>query len=120
MIGAGYFAAAQAEAWQRIPGAEIVAVADLDLVRAEAFARSWGIPRVYPDASVMLRAEQPDFVDIVTRPETHRALVEAATHANCHVLCQKPMAPSMEDCRAMVASCRAAEVRLLIHENWRW
>lgn len=120
MAGAGFFAQFQAEAWRRVEGAEIVAVADLDRARAEAFAARWGIPRIYADAAEMLAAEQPDFLDIVTGPETHRGLAALAAERGVNAICQKPMAPRLEDCRAMAETARRAGVRLLIHENWRW
>lgn len=120
LIGAGFFAAFQAEAWRRVDGARLTAVADLDRDRAETFARRWEIPRVYTDPAAMLAAERPDFVDIATRPETHRALVALAAAHGAHVICQKPLAPTWDDCLAMIESCHAAGVRLLVHENWRW
>jgi predicted dehydrogenase len=120
MIGAGYFAQFQAEAWRRIEDARIVAVADSAPGRAEEFAEHWGIARAYSDAAEMLEREQPDFVDIVTRPDSHLELVKLATSHGAHVICQKPMAPTWEQCQAMVSACAEAKVRLFIHENWRW
>lgn len=120
MIGAGYFAHFQAEAWQRMPGASIAAVADALPGKAQAFARQYGIPRGYESVAEMLDAEQPHFVDIVTRPETHRELTIAAAARGLHVICQKPMSPCMDDNIAMCEVCEAAGVRLMVHENWRW
>jgi predicted dehydrogenase len=120
LIGAGYFAQFHAEAWTRIPVAEIVAVADPVPGRAAAFAAKHGIPRAGESVDELLDRERPDFVDIVTRPDTHRALAQTAARRGIHVLCQKPMAPTQDDCRAMVDECTTASVRLLIHENWRW
>lgn len=120
MVGAGFFAAFQAEAWNRIPGARIAAVADLDAGRAREFAARWGIPSVYADAAEMLEKERPDFLDIVTGPETHRALAELGARAGAAVICQKPLAPTLEDCTAMVEACERAGARLIVHENWRW
>ena len=71
MIGAGFFARFQAEAWKRIERVEIVAVADPLPGRAAAFAAEYGIPRSYTDAAAMLRQEDANFADIVTRPESH-------------------------------------------------
>ena len=68
MIGAGFFAQFQAEAWRRIPGARITAVADAVADKAEQFASQWRIARTYAGVEEMLDREQPDFVDIVTRP----------------------------------------------------
>jgi D-apiose dehydrogenase len=120
LIGAGYFAGFQAEGWQRVPGIEIAALADPLTDRAQEFAARWGIPRVYADAAELLHRERPDFVDIATRPDAHLPLVELAAAHGAQVICQKPMAPTWEECVRMVEACQAAQVRLLIHENWRW
>jgi D-apiose dehydrogenase len=120
MIGAGYFAQFHAEAWRRIRSVEITAVADSSAARAQAFAKEHSIPRWYATADEMLSRESPDFVDIVTRPETHLVLTRQAAQRGAHVICQKPMVPTWEECLAMVEVCNAARVRLLIHENWRW
>jgi predicted dehydrogenase len=120
MVGAGYFARVQAEAWRRVGGARIIAVTDVAPGRAEAFSERWGIARAYRDSAEMFERERPDFVDIVVGPQAHLELAERAAERGIHVICQKPMAPSWEECRAMVRTCAAAKVRLLIHENWRW
>jgi predicted dehydrogenase len=120
MIGAGFFAGFQAEGWRRIEGVRIAAVSDPAPGRAAEIAQRWGIPRHYSDTAEMLQAERPHFVDIATRPESHRELTELAARHEAHVICQKPMAPAWTDCVAMVEVCREHGVRLLIHENWRW
>ncbi|MGH9833921.1 MAG: Gfo/Idh/MocA family protein [Blastocatellia bacterium] len=120
MIGAGYFAQFQAEAWRRVEGARIVAVADAAPGRAEEFSERWGIARADRNVAEMLERERPDFVDIITRPDSHLKLVELAAHHEAHVICQKPMAPSWKECLAMINACAEARVRLFIHENWRW
>jgi len=120
MIGAGYFARFQAEAWRRVEGARIVAVADAEPGRAEEFAERWRIARAYRNVAEMIERERPDFVDIVTGPDSHPELVKFAAARGAHVICQKPMAPSWEECVAMIGECAAGNVRLFIHENWRW
>jgi predicted dehydrogenase len=120
MIGAGRFARFQAEAWRGVEGARIVAVADAAPGRAEEFSERFGIARAYRDAAEMLERERPDFVDIVTRPDSRLDLVRLAASCGAGVICQKPMASSWEECVEMVNVCADANVRLLIHENWRW
>ena len=120
MIGAGYFAGFQAEAWSRLPAANIVAIADTVADKAAEFVARHGILRTYQSAEEMLDAEKPDFVDIATRPEVHLALTQLAASRGIHVICQKPMAPTMAQCIAMCEACERGSVRLLIHENWRW
>jgi D-apiose dehydrogenase len=120
LIGAGYFAQFQAEGWQRIDAAKIVAVADSSPGKAQAFAAKLGIPGAYESAEEAIDRERPDFVDIATRPQSHLPLVKLAAQRGVHVICQKPMAPTWDESMAMVEICEAADVRLVMHENWRW
>jgi D-apiose dehydrogenase len=120
MIGAGFFAQFQAEAWRRIPSAHIAAVADPAPGKAKAFAEKFNIPFAATNIEEILRREKPDFVDIATRPEPRLELARLAASLGIDVICQKPMAPTWEDCLSMVDFCEKCGVRLLIHENWRW
>lgn len=119
LIGCGFFARNHMRAWHDLAGAEVVAVCDLDPVRAEAFAAESGA-RPFTNAAAMLAEIGPDVADIATTVASHRALVElAARHAGA-VICQKPFATTLRDGRAMVAACMAAGVPLFVHENFRW
>jgi len=120
LIGCGFFAQNHLNAWRDVRGAEIAAVCDTDGDRARSCAESFGIPRFYTDPEAMLREGGLDFVDVVTQPGTHRPLVELAAGHGLHVICQKPLAPTLEDAHAIVQECRAAGVRLMVHENFRW
>jgi len=115
IIGCGFFGGIQMEAWRRMPEVEIAVACDTDLDRARQFA-----PVVYASAEEMFSCEKLDFVDIATRPEHHLSLVRLAMRAGVPPICQKPMAPSWEECIAMAEASETAGVRLMIHENWRW
>jgi predicted dehydrogenase len=115
IIGCGFFAERHIEAWRRIPEVEIVAAADPRLERARMFAG-----RAYGSAEEMLNREHLDFVDIVTRVETHLPLVRLAVQRKIPVICQKPIAPDWSTAVAIVALAETAGVRLMVHENWRW
>lgn len=121
-LGAGYFSRFQYEAWARIPGVEIVALANRDIAKARAAAAQHRIPRAYAwsDLAAMLDAEKPDFVDIITPPETHLEAVRLAAARGIAIICQKPVAPTWEECVAVVETARRAGVRLMVHENFRW
>jgi predicted dehydrogenase len=120
VIGCGFFAQNHLHAWREIGGAEIVAVCDLDETRVEACARKFDIRGAYTDVQEMLQTESVDFVDVVTQATSHRPLVEAAASHGVEVICQKPLAPTPEEAKAIVEACRAANVRLMVHENFRW
>jgi predicted dehydrogenase len=115
IVGCGFFAERHVEAWQRIPEVEIAAAADPRLERAAGFAK-----KTYSSAEDMLGSEQLDFVDIVTRVETHLPLVRLAVAKKIPVICQKPIAPDWGTAVKMVEAAESASVPLMIHENWRW
>lgn len=120
VIGCGWFAQNHLNAWRDIEGVDIVAVCDRDSAKAQRAGEFFGVPGVFTDAEAMLQSADVDFVDIITTAETHRAIVELAARYHKHTICQKPFAPSMEDARAMVEMCQKANVRLMVHENFRW
>jgi D-apiose dehydrogenase len=120
LIGCGFFARNHLHAWREVAGARISAVCDMDPERARCTAEEFNVPQVFSDAEAMLREAELDFVDVVTQPASHRPLVELAARHRKHVICQKPLAPSLQNARAMVAACRDAGVRFMCHENFRW
>lgn len=118
VFGAGFWARYQLAGWQEAGGVRCVAICDPVRERAEALAREFSIPAVYDAPEALLAREDLDFVDIVTDVEAHRPLVEMAAAHGLPAICQKPLAPSLDDAEAMVAHC--GETGLLVHENWRW
>ena len=119
-FGAGFWARYQLAAWQEVPGAACVAVYNRTREKADALAASFGIPAAYDDAEALLTEVKPDFVDIITDPSTHRRFVELAARQRIPVVCQKPLAPTLEEAEAMARACADAGVPLIVHENWRW
>jgi predicted dehydrogenase len=120
VIGCGFFAQTQLHAWQEIEGVELAAVCDIDADKVRQAAQTFGAHHFYTDAAEMLAQESLDFVDIITTPPSHCPLVELASSHKLNVICQKPMAWSIEDGRAMVKACQEAGVVFMVHENWRW
>ncbi len=119
VLGAGYAGRVQLKGWQTIPNAQIVGLWNRTPERARAVGEEFGVP-AFEDVDALIRRPDLEAVDIATAVETHLDLAQRAAAAGKHVLCQKPLAPSMEDARAMVEACRAAGMRLMVNENWRW
>lgn len=120
VLGAGFWAGYQIAAWQEVPGATCVALYNRTRARAETLAGNLGVPAVYDDAEAMIVRERPDFVDIITDPGTHAQFVELAARHQVPVVCQKPMATTLAEAERMVATCQAAAIPFIVHENWRW
>ncbi|MGH7284146.1 MAG: Gfo/Idh/MocA family protein, partial [Polyangiaceae bacterium] len=68
----------------------------------------------YPQMEQIARAAEVDAVYIALPNAMHREFTERAAKAGLHVLCEKPMAVTVEDCEAMIAATRAANVKLMI------
>lgn len=120
VFGAGFWARYQLSAWKQLNAADCVAICDPVVDKAKSLAALFDIPKVYANPAELLRNEKLDFVDIITAPETHGALVKLAAERRINVICQKPMANSMEEAIEMSADCAKASTSLYIHENWRW
>jgi len=120
LVGTGFFANMQMRAWQNIAEANIAAVCDLDKDKARAFADTYDIPKVYSDVDDLLDNEALEFVDIVTRPDSHLLLVEKAAAKGLAILCQKPLAPTFEEAQQIVRVSKESNVPFMVNENWRW
>jgi predicted dehydrogenase len=119
-VGAGYFGQFHYDAWPRVSGAELIALCDRDPARAESVAHRAGVPKFYTDVEAMLDSERPDFVDIITPPDTHLALTKLAADRGVHVLCQKALAPSVREATHIVDEASRAGIRFMVHDNFRF
>lgn len=122
VIGCGFFAQNHLNAWRdmRADGVELAAVCDIDEAKAKAAAENFGVPRFYTEPAELFENEQIDFVDIVTRMETHRDLVRMAAERGIRIIVQKPLAPEWEECVDIVRIAKQAGVPIAVHENFRF
>jgi predicted dehydrogenase len=96
--------------------AKLVAVVSGDSKKAERLAVGFGAGAwyTYQDYDQCLANPDVDAVFIATDNGTHARYSVRAAEAGCHVLCEKPMATTVDDCRLMIQACRANKVRLMI------
>lgn len=122
LIGLGFISETHLDSWARQTNAEVVAVCDIDPNKLEAVGKKYNIPEDsrYVSYDEMLKREDLQIIDIATKPELHLPLVKKAASAGKHILCQKPLAPTLQEAEEMVAAARAAGVCLMVSENWRW
>lgn len=119
-IGAGYFSKFQYEAWTRIPEIEITALCNSNKDRAKNIMEPYGVKNHYTDYKEMILTEKPDFVDIITPPETHFEMCKFAADNGVHIICQKPLAPTFEESKKIVDYVSTKNVRFVVHENFRF
>ena len=120
VFGAGFWPRFQLAAWGEIAGVECVAIYNRTRVKAELLARELGVPAVYDDPAKLIERERPDLIDVITHPDGHPWLVHLAIQHRVPVVCQKPIAPTLEAAERMVRAAEEAGVFFAIHENWRW
>lgn len=99
-------------------GGDIVAVMSTDAARGAAYAKEFAIPSSVTSLNALF-AEKIDAVYIATTNDRHRAEAMAAAKAGVHVLCEKPLATTLEDARAMVEACADAGVVLATNHHLR-
>ena len=104
---------------QSQPDSRAVAVAGSDPARAAAFAAETGVRRVHASVQDLLADPEVDVVYISTTNELHFPQAIAAARAGKHVLCEKPLALSVADARAMQAACLEAGVTLGTNHHLR-
>ena len=100
---------------------QITAVADVCAARREKARQVLPHARIYPDTKTLLTAEarQLDFVDIATPPCDHAAIAHAAFEHGLHVFCEKPIATSAADARAMLDHATAAKRVFFPSHNYK-
>ena len=94
----------------RVPNANLVAVADRHADFAETFANDFGIPRWYKTHTDLLADKNVDAVVVLTSTQSHKEVVIDAARAGKAVFCEKPIAMSVEDAEEMLAVIARARV----------
>lgn len=121
IVGCGQMGQWHLEAYRRLPGVELVAVADENVARARAFAdRIGGRTSAHPSHAAMLESTALDAVSICTPPATHRAIALAALEAGAHVLCEKPLAATLAEAEEMAAAAARRQRVLLTAFKFRF
>ena len=120
LFGYGFIAGAHMEGLRRIPEFQVHAVCGPNPGRAQAFATQHGIPAVATDPETLLRVPGIDAVIIDTPDCFHAPLVLAAAAHRKHIFCEKPLAASLDEARAMVDAVSRADVSTLMGFSNRW
>ncbi len=121
LVGAGGIARSKhLTGWARVPFAEVLGLAD---VSAEALERAVQITpgaHTYHDWHELVARDDIDVIDVCTPNRTHAAIVLAALAAGKHVLCEKPLATSAEEVRAMRDAAASAGRLLMAAQHFRF
>jgi predicted dehydrogenase len=121
IIGAGFITRIGHLPGYAAAGQEVAGLCDVRRERAEALARQFPIVRrIYTDWREMIARERPDVVSVCLPNVLHEEPVIAALEAGAHVLCEKPLAPTVAAAERMFAAARRAGRWLMAAQNYRW
>lgn len=116
IIGSRFAASLHARAYQKCPDANIVAASAID--NLENFCKQYKIPKAYSDYREMLEKENIQMVSVCVPNYLHSEVVFAAANAGKHIVCEKPLATTLEDADKMIEVCRDNKVKLMYAEDW--
>jgi len=119
LAGFGAWGKHHAQSIAAHPEARLAAIAAPSAASREEAARLHPEARIFADALEMIATMDFDIIDVVTPSHTHREIAIAAMARGRHVLLEKPMAITLEDCQAIVAAQRQHGVRLAVGHEFR-
>ena len=119
VAGIGGMGRAHIEGIRRNALAELAAVFDINEEFVRQCAADCGLDRYYTDFDRMLAEEEIDVVIVCTPDQVHRDYTVKSLRAGKHVLCEKPMAQTVEDCREMVKAADETGMKLMIGQVCR-
>ncbi|MBI4671021.1 MAG: inositol 2-dehydrogenase [Chloroflexi bacterium] len=121
LVGAGRIGKIHAENLAtRVRGAELAAIADVNLAAAQILADEWNVTRVADDYRSLLDDETINAVLIASATDTHASIIEHAAAAGKHIFCEKPIAHDLAEIDRALAAVARAGVKLQIGFNRRF
>jgi predicted dehydrogenase len=126
MVGYAFMGAAHSQAWRNVNRffplpveAELTAVAGRNADAVAAAAAKFGFASTETDWRTLINREDVAIVDVCTPGDTHAEISIAALQAGKHVLCEKPLANSVDEARAMAAAAQGAAGKAMVGFNYR-
>ncbi len=105
IIGCGDMGQTHAGAWQENPHTTIVGASDPLEERLQAFAEKYKVPDTSADYQTVIDQAQPDIVSVCVPAFLHPEVTAYAAERGAHVLCEKPLALTIEEARTMITGC---------------
>jgi predicted dehydrogenase len=120
VIGAGFIGRVHLEAIRRLGHIQIAALADPELEKAKQLGGEFSVGRVEADFRGILEDRSIDAVHVCTPNHLHFPIAKAVLEAGKHVICEKPLATSVNDAKALVAIASQAGKRNCLCHNLRY
>lgn len=102
------------------PNTELTMLCDINETLLHEAAEKFSVEKTATDYHEVLKNPDVDAVIIVTPDQTHKEITLAALAAKKHVLCEKPMALKLDECRDMIAAAKSAETKMMVGQICRY
>jgi predicted dehydrogenase len=112
MLGCGAVADLYLPAFKYLDRAKLVAVVDIDETTARDVAERYNVEKIYRDVAAAAHDEEVDAVIVGTPPNLHAEHIQICAAERKHILCEKPMASTVEDCQRIIDASRENGVTL--------
>lgn len=119
LIGLGKVSEMHLLAYKDVEVIKVVSGADISKDRVNQVINRFGI-KGYTDYEEMLKKEKLDIVCVLTPPSVHKEITERAAEYGVNILCEKPMALSIEDAKSMIVKCKKEGVKLAYGASYRF
>ena len=120
IIGVGGISRSHMPGWRASGHAEVVAGCDIDAAVLRSWGEEQGVSRLYPTQEELFSDPEIDIVDICVPNMHHAPLAVAALEAGKHVICEKPLAPTPDLVREMIAARDKSGRKLMTAQHFRF
>ena len=117
LIGCGRIAHIHMNVYKNLKNVNVVAVSDVDINRAKAFAQLYGIEKVFSNYTDVFEIKDLGFVDVCTPTSTHETIVRDAAKYGINVLVEKPMGRNSKECERMIEEAKKHGIKLCVCHN---
>ena len=120
VLGAGGISRTHMPGWQASEYAEVVAAADVNAAGLQDWGKTFGVTHLVSDWHELMADPEIDIIDICTPNMLHAEQVIAALDAGKHVICEKPLAPTPDEIRRMIAARDRSGKLLMTAQHFRF
>lgn len=120
IVGSKFAGVLHMTAYERIPWVEVTAVSGRNAEQRKAFAERYSIPKQYATYQELVADPDVEVVSICLPNFLHREVALAACEHGKHVICEKPIATTMEDALEMTAAFEKKGLRFMYAEDWNF
>jgi myo-inositol 2-dehydrogenase/D-chiro-inositol 1-dehydrogenase len=117
LIGCGSIASWHIKIYKLIKDVKVIAVSDINLEKARAFAAKNKIRKHFNNYLDLLEIKDLDFVDVCTPTSTHASIIIDAVKSNHNVFTEKPLALSTQQCNKIISESRRHGVKVCVCHN---